>query len=203
MFADNVYNPNGVNVESLPVLYGVHTANVAGDVVGDVITSDGQAITRHISSNKYHLLHDLGMTKSGLSSTYAKMFSEVYPEGYRTEFVEFEAVLTHPVVGKFFKKPERVEETVDDAGLSPPRIVCAANRYGDTIVPSARHHDALMNSLIKELGFNISPGRWEQGFIDQHRKFYTREEAWVIAERNGQIIREVSSPGVLYSENLY
>lgn len=92
---------------------------------------------------------------------------------------------------------------MSDSELSSPRIVCAANRYEDIIVPSARHFDPLMHALIDAIGVNITSGKWEQGFIDQHRKFYTRAEAWVIAEKNGQIIRQVSSPGILYSENLY
>jgi hypothetical protein len=43
----------------------------------------------------------------------------------------------------------------------------------------------------------------DQGFIDQRGKFWTREEAWVIAETNGQIKYRVSIEGTLYSENLY
>lgn len=92
---------------------------------------------------------------------------------------------------------------MSDSELSPPRIVCAANRYKDVIIPSARHFDPLMHSLIHAMGFSITSGKWEQGFIDQHRKFYTREEAWIVAEKNGQIINQVSTPGILYSENLY
>jgi hypothetical protein len=45
---------------------------------------------------------------------------------------------------------------------------------------------------------------YEQGFIDNKGNFLTREEAWVVAEREGQIIRRAcSDEGVLYSENLY
>ena len=46
-------------------------------------------------------------------------------------------------------------------------------------------------------------GGGEQGFVDQYGRFYTREEAWVIAEKNGQIKNHVSTPGTLYSECLY
>jgi hypothetical protein len=45
---------------------------------------------------------------------------------------------------------------------------------------------------------------WEQGFIDQHGVFMTREEAWIVAEAACQIIRRVGGDGArLYSENLY
>lgn len=87
--------------------------------------------------------------------------------------------------------------------LSPPRIVCAAIRYDIHIIVAPRHFDSLMHSQISRLDVKIPSSKWEQGFVDQHCRFYTREEAWVIAEQNGQITRQVSSPGVLYSENLY
>lgn len=47
----------------------------------------------------------------------------------------------------------------------------------------------------------------EQGFVDQHGQFYTREEAFRIAFANGQIINhcggDITNGGTLYSENLY
>ena len=49
----------------------------------------------------------------------------------------------------------------------------------------------------------------EQGFVDQFGNFYSREEAWIIAVTNGQIIRRVGGDmsldgeGKLFSENLY
>lgn len=94
--------------------------------------------------------------------------------------------------------------------LSPPRIVCAANRYtvefgGHVVVPSARHFDRRMRALINLIGLR---GRGEeQGFIDQHGCFYTRMEAWPVAEANGQIVKRVGGDGPdhfgLFSENLY
>lgn len=89
--------------------------------------------------------------------------------------------------------------------LSTPRIVCAANRYKGTIVLGARHHDRLMNAAIERAG--LSGLKWEKGFIDQHGKFYNRQDAWKIAEVAGQIRKRVGGDykdgGTLYSENLY
>lgn len=96
-----------------------------------------------------------------------------------------------------------------------PRIVCAVNRdKSGAIILGARHWDNCMhkafhywkiatNHITKDMRFT------EQGFIDQHGVFLTREEAWIIAEKAGQIIRRVGgdmSPegvGKLFSENLY
>ena len=94
-----------------------------------------------------------------------------------------------------------------------PRIVCAANRLNDgRIVVGARHWDDHMHRQLND--HMRSTGKVseiilirgeEQGFIDQFGEFYTRVEAWAIAEREGQIIWR--GPGCdgpdLYSENLY
>lgn len=88
-----------------------------------------------------------------------------------------------------------------------PRIVCAAicSKNGN-IVTSARHYDCNMLNII---GLMDNPeefyhrGESDQGFIDQFGKYYTREEAYVIAKANGQIIRDHHITGELFSEHLY
>jgi len=96
--------------------------------------------------------------------------------------------------------------------LSPPRIVCAAikfqNKKGETmVVASPRHMDMTCRYILNQL--DVSPRRVEveEGFIDQHGAFYTRLDAWEIAERNGQIMRRCGGDGRggygLFSENLY
>ena len=91
---------------------------------------------------------------------------------------------------------------------SEPRIVCAANRNSQTgeIAIGVRHYCPIMRKHIQMMGDEKSTG-WrtsDQGFIDQFGSFYNREEAWVIAERNGQIFRRCGGDdGRLFSENLY
>lgn len=93
------------------------------------------------------------------------------------------------------------------------RIICAANKLrlenGSIIViAGARHWDKGMHQVADAL-FHGLERELEQGFIDQFNNFYTREEAWIIAETNGQIIRRVGGDtkldgtGRLFSENLY
>ena len=87
-----------------------------------------------------------------------------------------------------------------------PIIVCAANKHptNGRIICGARHYDPIMRAQI-----NASEGAdsWkgcEQGFIDQYGQFYTREEALLIAKKNGQIRRRVGGDdNRLFSENLY
>lgn len=90
------------------------------------------------------------------------------------------------------------------ATLSLPRIVCAAIRYKDgTIVAGARHFDSVMRPFVMQ----HEGEKPEQGFIDQHGKFYGRRHAWRIAEMHNQIVRRVGADGEegrgLFSENLY
>ena len=45
---------------------------------------------------------------------------------------------------------------------------------------------------------------WEQGFVTNKYRFVSREGAWIIAEKQGQIIRDHNvCVGTLYSEHLY
>lgn len=96
-----------------------------------------------------------------------------------------------------------------DEYIYQKRIVCAANRNKDgVIILGVRHWDSNMRNHAKLVcGEYIHGSEWEQGFIDQHSTFYTREEAWIIAFKAGQVIRRCGSDdingGHLFSENLY
>lgn len=93
-------------------------------------------------------------------------------------------------------------------------IVCAAIRRNGLIICGARHFDPIMRAALKAMSTDHKG--WEQGFIDNKGTFLTREEAWKIADREGQIRREtgfeefsnprkagVGDEGKLFSENLY
>jgi len=90
-----------------------------------------------------------------------------------------------------------------DYTVTPRRIVCAARRKEGVVVTGARHSDKVIKGQMEAInGFKWWQGG-EQGFIDQFGDFLTREEAWDVAVEQGQIRREVSSPGTLFSENIY
>lgn len=84
------------------------------------------------------------------------------------------------------------------------RVVCAAIRNTNSeVICGPRHFDHTMRKQIAASGAHAWD-RAEQGFVDQRGDWLTREEAWVIAEAAGQIIRRVGGDGVrLFSENLY
>ena len=88
-------------------------------------------------------------------------------------------------------------------------IVCAANRFGETIIVGARHWDHRMRQQAEMMGgikFLRSIGQEEQGFIDQFGDWHTREDAMRIVHRNGQRFDEERNGGscsALFSEGLY
>jgi len=92
-----------------------------------------------------------------------------------------------------------------DYSVTPRRIVCAAIKQMVTgrIITGARHFDKIMRAQIKAADGMKNWRSAAQGFIDQFGDFLNREEAWKIAEDQGQIRRQVSTPGTLFSENLY
>lgn len=83
-------------------------------------------------------------------------------------------------------------------------IVCAAciNSEGK-VVPSVRHGDGLMYNVMDD--DEVTRFRWVQGFVTNRFSFVTRKEAWIIAERQGQIRNKLPCDHAkrLYSENLY
>lgn len=81
------------------------------------------------------------------------------------------------------------------------RIVCAANKSlkDGRIIAGVRHWDHAMRAACHH-----DYASWEQGFLDNRGCFHSREGAWDVAEKAGQILRKVmAGDGVLFSENLY
>lgn len=94
------------------------------------------------------------------------------------------------------------------------RIVSAANKFeltdgGYVVIAGVRHWDKVMREAVKpflDLGLITSTRKHgcEQGFVDNKGNFHTREQAWVVAQKEGQIIRDADDyVGTLFSENLY
>ena len=83
-------------------------------------------------------------------------------------------------------------------------VVCAAciNSEGK-VVPSVRHGDELLYNVMDEE--EVIRFCWVQGFVTNRFSFVTRKEAWIIAERQGQIRNQLPCDHAkrLYSENLY
>ena len=86
------------------------------------------------------------------------------------------------------------------------RIVSAANRSPEGLVVMCVRHGCdlffgVVDQMFDEDNCYLD---WEQGFVTNKYRFVSREEAWIIAEKQGQIIRDHDlCIGTLYSEHLY
>ena len=69
-------------------------------------------------------------------------------------------------------------------------ILCAAIDYNGTIVCGHRHSDCYktLKSLLGEINTDDMPKRDNQGFLTSKNRYVGREEAWVIAKENNQIV---------------
>lgn len=105
---------------------------------------------------------------------------------------------------------------------SPEHILCAAIWYKDYPVPERLNSNLLPVNLTKGIVFcghrhphclrqmNVVWGRRQceagkevQGFLTSKNRFVDRKEAWIIAEKQNQIIRVSGGEGTLYSEDIY
>lgn len=101
------------------------------------------------------------------------------------------------------------------------KILCAAIDYNGTIICGFRHGDcyAVLKSLLGKIDSSKLPNRDNQGFLTSTNRYVDRQEAWIIALNNNQIIYGLEAsrnainingiecddkdPEILISENLY
>lgn len=92
------------------------------------------------------------------------------------------------------------------------RVVCAAIRAADgSVLLGLRHYSRDMHAQIAARRDGVKFRHrldGDQGFVDQHGVFMSREEAYLVAEAAGQVWRpEECGEGLdgkkLYSEGLY
>lgn len=84
-------------------------------------------------------------------------------------------------------------------------IVCAAAMSPKgLVVMSVRHGDSMFYGVLDGTVNECEHYHdWIQGFVTNTRVFLTREEAWVIAMRQNQILNPDHIVGRLHSEHLY
>lgn len=98
----------------------------------------------------------------------------------------------------------------------PERVVCAANKVGDTIILGLRHNDEFMQDAVSRLLAHLPSDEKQerrkpffalqaQGFVTNRRRWVSREEAFQIASNQEQIVRKTGYDGnqTLYSEDVY
>jgi hypothetical protein len=88
-------------------------------------------------------------------------------------------------------------------------ILCAALRFGNTIISGFRHSDCYATlTEVARINDDYLPQREDQGFLTSLNRYVDRKEGWQIAKRNNQIrygleSSENGDESLLISENLY
>lgn len=104
-FGYAVYNPNGADIETLPVIYGFNNGGSAGFYYAQLIAEDGEEMGGHICSHECFMRQDLGILVDTRPDRHAG-FRIKYPGGYRMDFVSWDDVGTHPGLAAAFGKHE-------------------------------------------------------------------------------------------------
>jgi len=90
-----VYNPDGVPVADLPVIYGFNNGGSPGWFSGVLLAADGTGLGGHVCSNEYYMLGDLGILDGSRPDRH-EGFRAHYPRGYRMDFVSYSDARKHP-----------------------------------------------------------------------------------------------------------
>ena len=108
-----VHNPDGVPVESLPVIYGFNNGGSADWLSGCLITASGVWTGGHVWSHEGYMPADLGVLLGSRPDRHDE-FRKLYPRGYRMEFVSYMDVPGHTGLQAAFALAVKAAETMGD-----------------------------------------------------------------------------------------
>lgn len=100
-----VFNPHGKPVTELPTTYGFNNGGSPGFYSACLVAEDGTPLGGHICSSEGFMYGDLGILE-GFRKDRHEEFQKHYPDGYRMEFVGYDAVPSHAGIQAAFKKAE-------------------------------------------------------------------------------------------------
>lgn len=89
-----VHNPNGKPEAELPVIYGFNNGGSHGWMSACLIAEDGAELGGHTCTSEGYMPHDLGVLEGSRPDRH-ETFRAHYPDGYRMEFVGYDAVRGH------------------------------------------------------------------------------------------------------------
>lgn len=86
-----IHNPHGKPVDALPIIYGFNNGGRTGWLEGALLAADGTLLGGHVCSSEGFMPCDLGVLDGSRPDRH-ETFRKHYPDGYRMEFVGYEAV---------------------------------------------------------------------------------------------------------------
>lgn len=112
-----VFNPHNKPIEKLPIIYGFNNGGSPGFFEAVLISADGHLLGGHCCSHESFMWGDLGILEGSRSDRHEE-FRKYYPEGYRMEFVGFDAVNGHAGLQSAFKKYKELDNAATET--QPP-----------------------------------------------------------------------------------
>lgn len=98
-----VHNPHGKPVDELPVIYGFNNGGQRDWWYGQLLSEDGHGLGGHVCSSEGYMPHDLGVLEGSRPDRH-EGFRQVYPDGYRMEFVPGAEVGDHAALQLAFER---------------------------------------------------------------------------------------------------
>lgn len=103
-----VFNPHGLPVDELPVIYGFNNGGVPGFLSGVLLAEDGTGLGMHACSHEGYMPYDLGVLEDCRPDRHEMAFRRHYPNGYRMEFVGAGEVRGHVALMAAYKKNQEL-----------------------------------------------------------------------------------------------
>lgn len=100
-----VFNPLNKPVADLPTIFGFNNGGSYGFMQALLIAEDGTWLGGHTCSEEGYMPGDLGILE-GFRADRHETFQGHYPDGYRMEFVGYDAVPEHTKLQEAFKRVE-------------------------------------------------------------------------------------------------
>lgn len=108
------FNPKELPLEELPVIFGFNNGGGPGWWRAELIAQDGTYLGGHVCSAEGYMEHDLGILE-GTRPDRHEGFRAHYPDGYRMEFVGYEAVPDHAGLNEALRLNKAKQETAEAA----------------------------------------------------------------------------------------
>lgn len=99
-----VFNPLNKPLSELPMIYGWNNGGSAGLLSARLIAEDGTLLGGHACSAEGYMPYDLGILEGTHPDRHEDDFKKHYPDGYRMEFLGYEAAHLHEGLAAAMKK---------------------------------------------------------------------------------------------------
>lgn len=108
-----IYNPHQKPLDQLKVIYGFNNGGSPGWWNAVAITEDGLVVAGHLCSHEGYMPNDLGILEGSRPDRH-EHYREIYPEGYRMEFVPSEDLKSHDGFKEAIEKNQFLAENHED-----------------------------------------------------------------------------------------